>query len=402
MIGRLLAVRAPVRDAGLYLASGTFGLVLFVLAENPIHRRWGMIALPAYFIAAGAALLVRGPRARLAVAVAALAAAGVGPMAGEAAARAASEPWMHVQAHTVITEEASRAMVSGENPYAADYSDSPLGRWNEGVSAHYPYMPLHLVLGLTRALGESVLTDARWLFLVSGLVLVWLALGSARAGFDERLLSFQVVLVLATGTLFLPGGYHDLPALGAILAALVLADTERPGASGLALAAAAAMKQVAVVAAPLIAVALFRRSRRDGYRFALAFAVPALAIVLPFFLWDPGSFVEDAVLFPLDLGREATIAQAPTIGGLIVGWFTGAEAAAVAAVMGAVAALGLGLIWKRCHSVAEAATAAALVLAAAVLLAPTGRAGYVIYPLNLAVWGAVLLRGREQGEPEAV
>ena len=44
----------------------------------------------------------------------------------------------------------------------------------------------------------------------------------------------------------------------------------------------------------------------------------AVAVVLPFVLWSPSDFVEDAIKFPLGIGQTKTAAGTPTLGSALM------------------------------------------------------------------------------------
>jgi len=108
-------------------------------------------------------------------------------------------------------------------------------------------------------------------------------------------------------------------------------------------------------------------------------------------LWNPGAFYEDAIRFPLGLGVASTGAGTPSAGSALVHAFPGAKAPITATLVIAVAAVGAYLrIVRRPRSAADAARAAGLVLLAAIVLTPSPRAGYVVYPIDLLVWSWAL------------
>jgi uncharacterized membrane protein len=256
-----------------------------------------------------------------------------------------------------------------------------------------------VAFGLPRALdGRSPFADARVGFALVTLGATAAALLSRRTRWFEgtdRVLVFQVLAVLPTGALAVATGGDDLPVLSLMLLALVLMRDARPAGAGLALGAAAAMKQTAWVLLPFLLLATTTGPARR--RTAAGFAAVALPVIIPFALWDPSAFVEDAIRFPLGIGRERTVAGSTTIGSALVHAFPGAKVPLslllVAIVVGIAAFV---LVRRTPRSASAAAGSAAIVLAAGLLLAPAARVGYLAYPIDLAVW-AFAIRSVDSG-----
>jgi hypothetical protein len=217
----------------------------------------------------------------------------------------------------------------------------------------------------------------------------------------RRLLAFQVLAVLPTGTLLMATGGDDLPVLALMLLALTLVAGGRPGMAGISAGLAAAAKGTAW---PLAIFLLVAARDRDGRRAATAFGAGAAGVLvpllLPFLAWNPSAFVEDVVRFPLGLGRQPTPAETPTVGSLLVKLFPGARSLVVLALVVAVSALGILLLVRRPpRSASGAAGRSGAVLLAAFVLAPAARFGYVIYPIDLAVWAWMLATVDGPGRP---
>ncbi|HET9673001.1 MAG TPA: hypothetical protein VFQ40_09170, partial [Actinomycetota bacterium] len=196
---------------------------------------------------------------------------------------------------------------------------------------------------------------------------------------------------LPTGALPIATGGHDVPVLAALLLSFALAAAGRPAVAGLAGAAALAMRQTSILALPFV-MALVPGARRG--RTVAASLLPALALTLPFLLWDPGAFVEDVVRFPLGLGTGLSSAGMPTLGSLLIEAAptarTGITIGLVVAIVGVTGAL-LGIRPPR--TAATATARAAVAFATAIALAPAARFGYVVYPLSLLAWALAFSRG---------
>lgn len=344
---------------------------------------------------ASVTLLVRGgsARARAWVAVLVLVGAALLPLGLEVAWRARTAPGLHAQSEAIVTEEAADALLDGRNPYAATYLDGPLAARPIGTKTHFPYLPAMLVFGLPRAVdGHHPWADARIGFAVATLILGGVAIRRPTLSPRARLRAVQVLAVLPTGALLMATGGDDLPVLALMLLALVLARDQRWMPAGIALGLALATKQTAWLLLPFLSAALMME---HGGRAARRFGVAAAAVVLPiigvFVVWDPGAFWENVVRFPLGLGSAATAAATPTFGSMLVHAWPGLRAPLSVCLVGVVVILAGALVWRwPPRTVGAAALRAAVVAAVAVLLAPAARAGYLVYPVDLAVWGWAL------------
>jgi hypothetical protein len=387
--------RSPaVVDAILYGAAALFALGVALFASIPIHRAWGRLAIGPYAAGALVGLLVRGRRARTWLAIGVFVLAALLPLALEATWRSHGDPGKHAQSEAIITEEAARALVHGHDPYAATYLNGPLHARPLGTKTHVPYLPAMLVFGLPRALdGRSPLADARVAFALATTVLAWLALRrGGRVSPEAGLRAFQVLAVLPTGALLLVTGGDDLPVLALMLLAVVLADRGEVTWAALAAGVAAAMKFTAWPLVPFLAVAIRDAEGRPAWTRFVAWWGGVVAVAVgPFVAWNPGAFVEDAVKFPLGLGRQPSPAEGISVGSLMIRAFPDIRWALVFVILMILVVLTLRwLLLAPPRSVQEAVAATGIVMAVAVVLAPAARIAYVVYPVNLLVWAWML------------
>ena len=148
--------------------------------------------------------------------------------------------------------------------------------------------------------------------------------------------------------------------------------------------------------------------RRAGARTLAACVAVSIPSIVAFLAWSPSGFVEDAIRFPLGLGRELSVAETPTLGALLVRLAAHAFRTPLTIMLvGAVAALAIGILIRQPPATAAAAAGATgLVFLSAILLAPAARTGYVVYPVNLLAWWWLLrrpayVRGHPTGAPGA-
>jgi hypothetical protein len=408
--------RAILWDAGLYAGSALVAAGVWFLADIPIQRTWGRMAVGPY--AAGtvvAALLAsrRGAstRARTWIAIAVLAGAALIPMALEVGRRSSTDPGLHAQSEVILTEEGAAALVHGKDPYAVDYLAGPLRARPFGTKTHFPYLPGMLAFGLPRALGGSgPLADARIPFAAATLLLLGLASAAGAGTAEARLRVLQLFLVVPTGALLMATGGDDLPVVALMLLALVLARRRQTLTSGLVLGLAAATKQTAWVLLPFLILAARDGSGREAWRRASAgIGVVVVPVILPFLLWNPAEFVEDVVKFPVGLGRQRSAAETPTLGSWLVRTFPSARTPLTVVLVVVVAAAAGLLLLRGGRTPAGAARSAGLVFLLAMALTPAGRIGYLVYPINLLAWSWLLrletgasAPGADAGDPDTV
>jgi hypothetical protein len=385
--------KAALADAWLYAGSALVAAGVWLLADIPIQRTWGRMAVEPY--AAGALVAAwfgfrgRAPtNVRTWIAIAVLAGVALIPMTFEVAQRSATDPGLHAQSEVIVTEEAARALLHGKDPYDVDYVAGPLRARPLGTKTHFPYLPGMVGFGLPRALGGSgPLGDARIAFAAVTLLALGLALTGDGATAQAKLRIFQLFLVVPTGALLMATGGDDLPVVALMLLAVVLAGRGRTLSSGLVLGFAAATKQTAWALVPFLVLAARDRSgHRAWRRVSAGIAVVVVPVVLPFLLWHPAAFVEDVVKFPLGLGRQRSAAETPTLGSWLVRTFPSARVPLTAALVLVVAAAAGFLLLRGGRTPAGAARSAGLVFTLALVVAPAGRVGYLVYPINLLAW----------------
>lgn len=404
----------------LYGTAAALAALLAFVAGIPIYREWARLAVGPYALAAVLSALpavlpaVRARaggwpsvRVRAWLAACVLIATALIPLAVESTLRTRTGMGYHAQSEAIVTEEAAKALLGGRNPYAAMYLHGPLVARPLGTKTHFPYLPAMVAFGLPRALdGDSPLADARVWFAAAALVMGAMAIrgrgpdaSTPSLSPEGRLLAFQVLAVLPTGALLLATGGDDVPVLAAVLLSLVFLRDRRPIASGVVLGVAAAMKQTAWIVLPFVVLAAPRGSRARALSASAAVAVP---VIVPFVLWNAVAFVEDAVRFPLGLGRERSAAGTPTLGTALVSAFPGQRVLVTVLLVAAVAAVaGYLLVCRPPRTASAAAGSAAILFAVGLLLAPAARSGYLVYPIDLAAW-AVALRpvDSSRGAPE--
>ncbi|MFJ6619224.1 hypothetical protein ACIQOW_16790 [Kitasatospora sp. NPDC091335] len=348
---------------GWLVAAGWAGAFPVVSGLGP-HRSWGLCAAVGYLAAALAVVVPRRRGREVSVAVAAVGAVLVPLLVLVLDGRGQSE--------VGVIERSGSLLLHTGTPYLAD---------PQTVAQYSPYLPGLALLGLPRALlGSSPLGDARlWCAAVFLVCVLRTVPAGRRLGAAALTVSPVVALPLCVSGV-------DLPLTGLLWLALVRAAERRPVAAGSALAAACAMKWTAwpalAVLAALLAVGAGRRAALRGTAVAVGAATLA---VLPVALRAPGPLVEQVFAFPTGRGPLPTPAASPLPGRLLAGLGPAGWYAAVALLLLAGLAVGASLLTRPPRTAAAAAHRLALGLAAAFLLAPAGRFGYLALPLVLVL-----------------
>lgn len=378
-------------DSALYGLAAAFALVTALTSTLLPHRAWGAIAAWAYLAAFGVVvvqLVLRRPRWRLGLTYLTWAGAALLPLVVQAVQRAAGRT-DRAQEEVLVVEHMGERLASSGTPYLGPEAIAalPLG---EQLLGYAPYQPGMAVFGLPRAaFGDFWWTDARVWFAVATAAAVVGAvrlLGRSRGGSLVRAVQFATVLPICALTLATGG--DDLPVLALALLALACCASGRYGAAGLAVGAAAALK---LFAFPVVVVlAVLAIATGNGRRFLPgAVGLPVLAL-LPAFLVDGDAFVENVIRFPLGHGIVTSPAQSPFPGYLIAQSVPGGRYVAVGLLVAVALAIAVLLVRRPPRTAATAALFCGYGLLAAILLMPTTRFGYLLYPLALLVWAPAL------------
>jgi hypothetical protein len=186
--------------------------------------------------------------------------------------------------------------------------------------------------------------------------------------------------------LTLATGGDDLPVLALCLLALALCARDRYAAAGVAAGLAGALK---LFAWPVVAVLLVLAAAAGGRRLprlaAGAVGLPALALA-PALAVDPAAAAENLLWFPLGDGLVGSPAQSPFPGQLIAAHVPGGRLVAAGLLVAVGAAIAVRVLRRPPRSAADAAALCAWGLLAAILLLPSTRFGYLLYPAAFAIW----------------
>ncbi len=406
--GRLLtridrAAGGLAADAGLYAVSAVFALVTALTSTLLPHRAWGAVAAWVYaaaflvvgavlavgpFLAVGAPMRMRRPVTRMTLTWTTFAGVALLPLTVQAVQRAAGRT-DRAQEEVLVTEHMGERLIDTGTPYLSPEAIAALPP-GEQLLGYSPYQPGMAVFGVPRALAGNVWwTDSRVWFAVATVAALAVALSLVRAG-PVAVRAAQAATVLPICALTLATGGDDLPVLALCLLALACCATGRFGAGGLAVGAAAALKLFAL---PVVVVlAVLAVATGHGRRFLPgAVGLPVLVLVPPL-LVDADAFVENVIRFPLGHGLVTSPAQSPFPGHLIASALPGGRYVAAALLVAAGAAIAVRLLRRPPRTAASAALFCGYGLLTAILLMPTTRFGYLLYPIALLVWAPALSR----------
>ena len=223
--------------------------------------------------------------------------------------RETGKPYTYIHDGAIMIEEAGRKLLLGQNPYVADYLDTPLYYWpmvNNPALYHLTYFP-SLFLVTTPFVWAfdrlGIFWDQRYLYLPAFVatcaVAPFLVRGAARrlslaalVGLNPQLFPFVVE------------GRNDFFVLLFLFGGVVLLQRERRSLAGLAIAAAAAAKLHALLILPFVVVYLVAtrrpRTAREALHTILPLAPAALflaATFVPFLVNDWNAFYDDVVRY---------------------------------------------------------------------------------------------------------
>ncbi|WP_433723304.1 glycosyltransferase 87 family protein [Actinoplanes sp. CA-051413] len=376
-------------DAALYGLAAAFALVTALTSTLLPHRAWGAVAAWAYlgaFLVVAGQLVLRRPRWRMALTWVAWAGTAILPLVIEAVQRAGGRTG-RAQEEVLVVEHMGERLASTGTPYLGPEAIAALPP-GEQLLGYAPYQPGMAVFGLPRAaFGDVWWTDARVWFAVATAAALIVAIRLLPRG-ASLVRAVQFATVLPICALTLATGGDDLPVLALALLALALCASGRYGAAGVAVGAAAALKLFAL---PIVVVlAVLAVSTGNGRRFLPgALGLPVLTL-MPALLVDGNAFVENVIRFPLGHGLVTSPAQSPFPGYLITQAVPGGRYVAIGLLVAVALAIAVVLVRRPPRTAAAAALFCGYGLLAAILLMPTTRFGYLLYPLALLVWAPAL------------
>jgi len=389
-------------DAMLYALAALFCLGLGVYSTANAQWHWGFLAVGPYALAAVLAVACARVSVRRETAVRftllglVLFGAVLLPLAMEVHWRTEEPTRGFAQPEVSVIERSAEDLVAGKTPYQSYWRDGHLVdpvSHSPAYESFFPYFPSMSIFGLAAAeeRKDSPLSDARiWITLMT-LITGGAALALMRATSRQKIRVAQFLIALPTGALFLATGGDDMPILALSLFGVVALQRRDNNVAGVSLGLAAAMKLTAwPLALGALLVARDGKDRRAWLRVASWIVAIVGVTVLPFALSSPFAFVSNVVAFPLGLAHVASPAASPLPGHLLTDWW-----APLGHLLTPLTFLVGGYFASRYArrnwplSLSQLLGVMSVFSAVLICAASATRVGYVIYPLNFALWACV-------------
>jgi hypothetical protein len=225
--------------------------------------------------------------------------------------RDSTAPWFFTNDSTYQIEQGGDLLLDLDNPYGHDYRESGLERFytrdgsvservreREVALEHFAYFPGAIYTAAVWRLLPDPLDDYRLLVLVCNLLMLAAAL-AFRGPLSVRLALGALLACSPIAVRSAWFGQNDAPSLLLVVLAFALVSRRRFGWAAATLAAAILLKQFALVAAPFLALMIWKlgADRDELKRAGLAFGGVLAAGILPFLIADPVAFYEDTIKY---------------------------------------------------------------------------------------------------------
>ena len=354
------------------------GFALFAaitcLTGMPAQRVWGYWALAAYVV--GAIGLVLLPRAKWVWVSVVTAGALFAPLAHLALNwQGQNEIW--------LVQHAAERLVGAQPVYPTD--NATLADMN----GYFPYLPAMALLGLPAWVARTldlprVMTDVRWTFAVVYLILAAFTIKGLGGDRSRAWLWFVASPVAAMP---LAVGGDDLPVIGLLLLALTFSHRHWSAAAGAVAGWACAAKLTAwPVALALAVMTLVARGGGRARSFGMAWLAVTAAFIAPILAMEQRGLYLHEFAFPAGFAPVRSPAASPFPGHVL----SENVAAGRWVALGLLGACAVGLlVWLIVRPPGDEGAVAwysAAALAAATLLLPASRAGYIVYPIMLVLF----------------
>lgn len=230
--------------------------------------------------------------------------------------RATGAPWSYVHDGAIMIEEAARKVLVGQDPYAADYLDTPLFYWpmiNNPALYHLTYFPFPFLVTIPFVAAFDrlgIFWDERFLYVPAffATLAVLPSLVPHVAGRDRTAMRLSLVVLVGLNPQLFPfvaEGKNDAFVLCFVVAGIALLMRERWTLGTLMIALAAASKLHAMVLLPFVAVYILRRtgvaSVGEGARAFVRYGWPSIAVFAltfgPFLVSNWPAFYDDVVAY---------------------------------------------------------------------------------------------------------
>jgi hypothetical protein len=394
-VQRWTALNALRSDAVLYALSALFAVGLGWTSREAAQWHWGYLAVGTYVFASVAAWMFsrRDVRRASMIRIGLLTFVVLGAVAMPLGLEA---KWRQAQPEVSVIGRSATWVSKGKDPYQVYFKNGHLVGVVKGIPTYesfFPYFPLMSIFGLPSAEQHKSkgLTDPRIVMSLMTLLVSGFALGMLRASRAQKIRVAQVMLALPTGALFLATGGDDMPILALSLLGVAALQRRSNYVAGVSFGLAAAMK---LTAWPMAIGALLVARERDGRSAWTKVAAIITAIVVisiaPFVLHAPAAFMWNVFAFPLGLAGVTSPAASALPGHILTTLWSplGHLLAPVTLIVGGYfAAKFLRRHWPL--TLSQLLGLLSVCFAMMICVASATRIGYVIYPLNFALWSSV-------------
>jgi hypothetical protein len=376
----------------LYGLSAVFALGLGLTSHEGAQWQWGYLAAGPYALCALIAYglyrlnLRRTSMVRLGLLALVLLGSVAVPLGLEA-------KWRVAQPEVGVIARAGNNLSKDRNLYPAYDKHGKLINQLEGLPAYesfFPYFPLMGVFGLPSAETHKTkgLTDPRIAMSLLTLLASALALALLRTSTKKKIRVAQCLLALPTGALFLSTGGDDMPILALTLLGVAALQRRQNNFAGISLGLAAAMKLTAwPMAFGALLVARDNKNRSAWTRVAFWVVAIVVVTVTPFAIRAPWAFMSNVFAFPLGLTSVASPAASALPGHILTTLWAPAGhilAPVTFLIGGYFMAKYLRRHWPL--TLPQLLAILSLVFLTMMCVSTATRIGYVIYPLNFALW----------------
>jgi glycosyl transferase family 87 len=225
--------------------------------------------------------------------------------------RDSTAPWFFTNDSTYQIELGGDLLLHLDNPYGHDYRASGLERFytrdgsvservrqHEVALRHFAYFPGAVVSAAVWRLLPSPFDDYRLFMLVCNLGMLGAAL-AFRGPLATRLVLGAVLACNPIAVRSAWFGQNDAASLLLLVLAFALVSRRRFGWAAASLAGAILLKQFALVAAPFLALMIWKMGadREERRRAALGFGGVLAVGILPFLIADPSAFYDDTIRY---------------------------------------------------------------------------------------------------------
>ena len=389
------ALGAVTGDAIFYALASVFALLLAWRSTQPAQWQWGYLTFGPYALAAVLAFFVgrrlskRRQLFRVGLVGLVMLGAVFIPLGLEA-------HWRHAQPEVGVISRAGQLLSKGQDPYRTYDRHGHVINEIKGIPAFesfFPYFPLMGIFGLPSAARHESkgLTDARIVMtLMTLLTSVW-ALALLRLSKEQKIRVAQVLIALPMGALFLSTGGDDMPILALLLLGVAALQRRQSNLAGVSFGLAAAMKLTAWPMAVGALLVTRDREDRSTWKRLLSWIVVIVAVTtVPFVFRAPAAFMSNVFAFPLGLAGVKSPAASALPGHILTTWVPvlGHVLAPVAFVIGGY----FTTKYLRRHwplTLSQLLGVMSVIFAVLMCVATATRIGYLIYPLNFALWSSV-------------